>query len=175
MTSAALAACVTAADLDVVMIAGRYTLLDQSAADEVLPACDASGTDVVIASVFNSGLLASRIPSREGRYEYGRVPDQLWDRLQAIHRICDAHDVALPAAALQFALRHPSVRSVVVGGSRPAQLRENAALMAETAPDALWADLLSAGLIPAEPAHPDHPANQATSQTRRPSTKQVMK
>jgi len=147
MVSSALAAAVEGADLDLIMIAGRYTLLEQSAADDVLPACHERGTGVVAASVFNSGLLAKDEPSRDDRYEYGRMPDELWDRVQRIVAVCRAHDVALPAAAVQFALRDPSVRSVVVGGSRPEQLRRNGDLMAAPIPAALWDELATEGLI----------------------------
>lgn len=147
MVSEALAAAVEGADLDLIMIAGRYTLLEQPAADAVLPACRRRGTGVVAASVFNSGLLAKDEPSREDRYEYGRMPESLWERLQAVLAVCRAHDVPLPAAAVQFALRDPAVRSVVVGGSRPEQLRRNAELMAIDIPAALWDDLAAEGLI----------------------------
>ncbi|MFT4219666.1 MAG: aldo/keto reductase [Microbacterium sp.] len=151
MVTAAIAATVEAADLDVAMIAGRYTLLEQPAAADALPACRATSTDVVTASVFNSGLLASARPSRDGRYEYGRLPDELWERLTRVIAVCDAHGVPLPAAALQYTLRDDLVRSVVVGGSRPAQLRQNAELMAAPIPDALWRELAATGLIPADP------------------------
>ncbi|MFD4958299.1 aldo/keto reductase [Microbacterium sp. NPDC058389] len=147
MVSSALAAAVEGADLDLIMIAGRYTLLEQSAADEVLPACHERGTGVVAASVFNSGLLAKDEPSRDDRYEYGRMPDELWDRLQRVLAVCRAHGVPLPAAAVQFTLRDPAVRSVVVGGSRPEQLRRNAELMAVDIPAVLWDDLAAEGLI----------------------------
>ncbi|MDW4572158.1 aldo/keto reductase [Microbacterium sp. M3] len=147
MTAEALAAAVKGADLDLIMIAGRYTLLEQPAADEVLPACHARGTGVVAASVFNSGLLAKDEPSRDDRYEYGRMPEPLWERLQRLVAVCRAHDVPLPAAAVQFALRDPAVRSVVVGGSRPEQLRRNAELMALDLPAGLWDDLAADGLI----------------------------
>ena len=147
MTAEALAAAVEGADLDLIMIAGRYTLLEQPAADEVLPACHARGTGVVAASVFNSGLLAKDEPSRDDRYEYGRMPEPLWERLQRLVAVCRAHDVPLPAAAVQFALRDPAVRSVVVGGSRPEQLRRNAELMALDLPGGLWDDLAAEGLI----------------------------
>ncbi len=148
MTSAAIAPLVRGADLDVAMIAGRYTLLEQPAARDALPACRETGTDVVVASVFNSGLLAQRVPSRDGRYEYGRVPDELWDRLVRIAEICADHDVPLPQAALQFPARDGVVRSVVVGGSRPEQLRENVQLMNAPTPAALWEELRDSGLIP---------------------------
>lgn len=147
MSSSALAAAVRGADLDVIMIAGRYTLLEQPAADDVLPACHDRGTAVVAASVFNSGLLAKTEPTRDDRYEYGRMPQPVWDRLQRILAVCRAHDVALPAAAVQFTLWESSVRSVVVGGSRPEQLRQTAELMAADIPDEFWRELAAEGLI----------------------------
>jgi D-threo-aldose 1-dehydrogenase len=146
MTTAAIEAVTGAVALDVVMIAGRYTLLEQPAA-AVFSRMSLRGTVAVAASVFNSGLLASSRPERNARYEYGRLPEELWDRLIRIARICDAHHVPLPVAAIQFPLRAAVVCSVVVGGSRPAQVSENAARMKEEIPDALWRDLAAAGLI----------------------------
>lgn len=138
MTASALAVAVEGADLDLAMIAGRYTLLEQSAAEAVLPACHERGTGVVAASVFNSGLLAKDEPSRDGRYEYGQMPEELWERLQRIVAVCRTHDVPVPAAAAQFPFRDRAVRSVVVGGSRPDQLRRNAELMAVSIPHEFW-------------------------------------
>lgn len=149
MVSEALAAAVRAADLDLLMVAGRYTLLEQPAAVEVLPACRETGTGIVAASVFNSGLLASSEPRRDGRYEYGQLPEELWTRLQRIAAVCAAHDVPLPAAAVQFPLQAPEVRSVVVGGSRPGQLRQNAQYASLDIPEDLWRELAEEGLIPA--------------------------
>ena len=149
MVSEALAASVRSADLDLVMVAGRYTLLEQPAAVDVLPACRETGTGIVAASVFNSGLLAANEPRRDGRYEYGQLPDELWDRLVRIAAVCADHDVPLPAAAIRFPLQSDVVRSVVVGGSRPAQLRENAEYAAREIPSALWENLAAEGLIPA--------------------------
>ncbi len=148
MTSEALAAGVRSADLDLVMVAGRYTLLEQPAAAEVLPACRENGTGIVAASVFNSGLLAQEEPRRDGRYEYGQLPDELWDRLVRIHAVCADHGVPLPAAALQFPLQSDVVEAVVVGGSRPAQLVQNAELAALEIPASLWQTLAAEGLIP---------------------------
>ncbi len=149
MVSDALSRAVREADLDLIMVAGRYTLLEQPAAADVLPACAETGTGIVAASVFNSGLLAQSEPQRDGRYEYGQLPEELWDRLVRIASICRAHDVPLPAAAIQFPLQSELVRSVVVGGSRPAQLRQNAEYAALEIPADLWAELAEDGLIPA--------------------------
>lgn len=149
MVSEALTRSVLEADLDIIMIAGRYTLLEQPAAEDVLPACRESGTGVVAASVFNSGLLATAEPRRDARYEYGGVPEDVWNRLQRILAVCRAHDVQLPAAAIQYPLREAATRSVVVGSSRPEQVRENAALASAEIPAEFWAELEHAGLIPA--------------------------
>ncbi|MGW8482971.1 aldo/keto reductase [Microbacterium sp. NPDC055903] len=149
MVSQVLARSVRAADLDLIMVAGRYTLLEQPAAAEVLPACAERGTGIVAASVFNSGLLAQAEPRRDGRYEYGALPDELWERLLRIAAVCAEHSVPLPAAAVQFPLRSAGVRSVVVGGSRPAQLAQNAEYAAMEIPPALWEQLADEELIPA--------------------------
>lgn len=148
MTSDALARCVRESDLDIIMIAGRYTLLEQPAEADVLPACREADTGIVAASIFNSGLLASATPSRDGRYEYGGVPDDVWERLQRITAICDAHSVPLPVAAIQFPLQDPQVRSVIVGSSRPAQITQNVASMNAEVPTDLWTELRAEGLIP---------------------------
>jgi len=148
MVSDALAAAVRSADLDLVMVAGRYTLLEQPAAAEVLPACRETGTGIVAASVFNSGLLAVSEPRRDGRYEYGQLPDELWDRLVRIAAVCADHGVPLPAAAIQYPLQASEVRSVVVGGSRATQLQQNTEYAALAIPSALWQNLASEGLIP---------------------------
>lgn len=148
MVSDALTRAVREADLDLIMVAGRYTLLEQPAATEVLPACAENATGIVAASVFNSGLLAQSEPKRDGRYEYGQLPDELWDRLVRIAAICRNHDVPLPAAAIQFPLQSALVHSVVVGGSRPAQLTQNAEYAALEIPAGLWAELAEARLIP---------------------------
>lgn len=147
MVTDALTAAVRGVDLDLVMVAGRYTLLEQPASAEVLPACRERGTGIVAASVFNSGLLAQSEPRRDGRYEYGRLPDELWDRLVRIAAICADHDVPLPAAALRFPLQSDVVRSVVVGGSRPAQLVQNAEYAAMDIPESLWQTLDAEALI----------------------------
>ncbi|WP_334152327.1 aldo/keto reductase [Microbacterium sp.] len=149
MVADALATAVRSADLDLIMVAGRYTLLEQPAAVDVLPACRETGTGIVAASVFNSGLLASNEPRRDGRYEYGQLPDELWDRLVRIAAVCADHGVPLPAAAIQFPLQAAAVQSVVVGGSRPAQLQQNAEYAALEIPAALWEHLAAERLIPA--------------------------
>lgn len=141
MSTEALAVCAETGMLDELMIAGRFTLLEQPAADHVLPACERTGTRVVAASVFNSGLLAKRRPDPSARYEYGDVPEAIQHRLERLIRVCDAFDVALPAAALQFVERNALVDAVVIAASRPDQVSENVASWRASIPEPFWRHL----------------------------------
>jgi D-threo-aldose 1-dehydrogenase len=149
MNTDALLASANTGALDLLMVAGRYTLAEQPALAEVVPACRANGVGIVNASVFNSGLLATDNPGTDARYEYGGVPAPVLDRVRAIAGVCREFAVSLPAAALQYTLRDDTVRSIVVGGSKPEQLRENAARTAEPIPAELWDTLVEKELIPA--------------------------
>lgn len=133
----ALVAAVRTGALDLAMVAGRYTLLEQ--ARDVVTACRENGTGIVAAAVFNSGLLATARPGR--RYEYGVVPHEVLERARHLARVCERHGVTLPEAALQFPLREPAVRSVVVGAASAEQVRENARRLAVEIPEALWDEL----------------------------------
>jgi len=144
----AAARAVREGDLDLVMIAGRYTLLEQPALAELLPLCEARGVGVVAAAVFNSGLLATDTPDRTGRYNYGAVPSEVFDRAQRLAAACRAFGVSLPEAALQYPLQHPAVRSVVVGSARAADIRQNIDRVRASMPDGFWQGLRSEGLIP---------------------------
>jgi D-threo-aldose 1-dehydrogenase len=144
---AALTAAARSGALDLVMVAGRLTLLEQPALDELVPECAARGVGIVAAAVFNSGLLASSRPGAIARYEYADAPAEVLDRAEALAAECAHHGVELPAAALQYPLRVPAVRSVVVGAASAAQVRENAARMAAPVPGELWRALATAGLV----------------------------
>lgn len=137
-------------DLDVVMCAGRYTLLEQGALDDLLPAASARGVSVVAAAVFNSGLLARDRPARGTTYDYAPASADLLDRVGSIADVCEAHGVSLPAAALQFTLGHPAVATICTGARSAEQVRRNASLFEVDIPDSLWADLASAGLLRAD-------------------------
>jgi D-threo-aldose 1-dehydrogenase len=143
----ALLAGVRTGALDLLMVAGRYTLVEQPALDAVIPECRAAGVGVVAAAVFNSGLLASPHPGVNARYEYGDVPAAVLERTARIEAVCADYGVALPVAALQFPLREPAVRSVVVGGAKPRHLRENAERVRVEVPAGLWDRLAAEGLI----------------------------
>ncbi|MFJ9907429.1 aldo/keto reductase [Streptomyces sp. NPDC101152] len=132
---------------DVVMLAGRYTLLDQSALDDVLPAARALGKSVVAAGVFNSGLLSRDRPAEGMKYDYQDAPPALVARAQAIADVCAAHGTTLPAAAIAFPYTHPGIINVTLGMRTSEQVRRNAELHDQHVPDALWDDLRAQGLI----------------------------
>jgi D-threo-aldose 1-dehydrogenase len=131
-------------DLDVVLLAGRYTLLDRTGV-ELLDLCSARGVAVVAAGVFNSGLLAR--PEVGATYDYQAAPVQLVERARRIASICSRHGVTLPGAAVAFPFRHPAVVSVLLGVRTAAEVRANAASAGTPVPDALWDDLRADGLL----------------------------
>jgi D-threo-aldose 1-dehydrogenase len=140
-------------DLDLVMIAGRYTLLDQPALDELLPLCEERGVGVVAAAVFNSGLLATAQPGATPRYNYGAVPAEVLERARQLAEACSAEGVELPAAAIQYPLLHPAVRAVVVGSARAADIAQNIARVHAVLPAGFWerlkgSELKGSGIIP---------------------------
>jgi D-threo-aldose 1-dehydrogenase len=137
-------------DLDVVMLAGRYTLLEQGGLDDLLPLCEERGVSVVAAGVFNSGLLATPSPPEHARYDYEEAPRALVERARAMARICERHGTSLPAAAVAFPLAHPAVVSVCVGARSPHQIVRNAELFAESISPGLWSDLKAEGLLRAD-------------------------
>jgi len=134
-------------DVDLVMLAGRYTLLEQGADDDLLPAALEQSRSVVAAAVFNSGLLARDEVPETATYDYEQAsPDQL-ERARLLALVCREHGTTLPAAAIHFPLRHPAVASVVVGMRSPEEVHHNLAAHAQHVPDELWADLEHRGLL----------------------------
>jgi D-threo-aldose 1-dehydrogenase len=132
------------ADLDVILLAGRYTLLEQGAAKSFLPVCEAKGIGVIIGGPYNSGLLAGK-----EFYNYDAVPPALADRTRRLKAVCDSHGVMLLDAAFRFPLRHPAVVSVIPGSQSVAEMEDNLRAARAQVPDALWSDLAAEGLIPA--------------------------
>ena len=145
--SAMLARFLRETPADLVMLAGRYTLLDQGALDDVLPAALEHRKSVVAVGVFNSGLLANDQPAAGMKYDYQDAPAHLVARAQEIARVCEAHGTTLPAAALAFPLTHPAVVNVTLGMRTPEQVARNVELYRKGVPEALWADLRSLDLI----------------------------
>ena len=132
---------------DVVMLAGRYTLLDQSALDDVLPAARELGKSVVAVGVFNSGLLSRDRPAEGMKYDYEDAPSALVARARTIADVCEAHGTTLPAAAIAFPHTHPSIINVTLGMRTAEQVGRNVELHDQRVPDALWDDLRTQGLI----------------------------
>lgn len=145
--AAPLAELIRRADVDLVMCAGRFTLLDGTAADELLPLAQARGVGVVAAGVFNSGLLSSPRPAPDATFDYGPAGHDVRARAVRIAEICEAHGVSLPAAAIGYARRHPAVVSVMLGARGRDQVEQNAAHFAVEIPEQLWSELADAGLV----------------------------
>ena len=133
-----------AGDFDCMMLAGRYTLLDDSAAGELVPLCMARGVKLILAGVFNSGILASGAV-QGARFHYQAAPEAVRSRVARIASTCAAFGVALPAAALQFALACPAAAAVVVGSRSGEEIAQNVAHAQAPIPPALWEALAREG------------------------------
>jgi D-threo-aldose 1-dehydrogenase len=134
-------------DLDVIMLAGRYTLLDPDGLDDVMPACVENDVQIVAVGVFNSGLLSQPRPAADATFNYAPAPAALVDKANKLADVCESHGVTLPAVALNFPLHHPAVAGIAVGCRTADEVHTNAALSRTKIPDALWSDLKSAGLL----------------------------
>jgi D-threo-aldose 1-dehydrogenase len=126
-------------DVDCVMVAGRYSLLDRGAAAELLPLCASRGVGVLVAGVFNSGVLADPRPG--AHFDYAPAADDILRRARRMADRCAEYGVPLAAAALQFPLRHPAVTGVVVGARSPGEVTDDLALAGAEIPEELWAAL----------------------------------
>lgn len=136
------------ADCDVMLLAGRYTLLEQGALAEFLPLCLERQVAVVIGGAYNSGILATGTAPGNGlRYDYGEAPADIVARVARLEAHCRAFEVPLAAAALQFPLAHPAVASVLLGLGTPGQVDATIALHAVRIPAQFWLELRDAGLI----------------------------
>ncbi|MEU9450024.1 aldo/keto reductase [Streptomyces sp. NPDC048277] len=135
-------------DVDVVLCAGRYTLLDQSALTDLLPAAEERGTAVVIGGAFNSGLLAD--PKPDATYNYAQAPEELLARALRLKSLAERHGTTLRAAALAFCAAHPAVASVLVGARSAAEIEDGARQFATHVPADFWAELQATGLLPTD-------------------------
>jgi D-threo-aldose 1-dehydrogenase len=141
------------ADPDLFLLAGRYTLLDTSALDELFPLCERRGVRVVVGGPYNSGLLAGGTT-----FDYEAAPSEKVARVQQIARLCAQHGVDIRAAALQFCAAAPVVVAVIPGARNPEEVRQNAAMMAARIPGELWDALRRDRLIPDHAPVPGSPA-----------------
>lgn len=133
-------------DPDCFLLAGRYSLLDQSSLDSFLPLCERRGIGIIIGGPYNSGILATGAQPG-ARYDYAPASAEILARTAAIQRVCEGHAVPLRAAALQFPLTHATVASVIPGARDEAEVAENLALISHPIPPSLWSDLAAAGLL----------------------------
>ena len=141
------------ADVDCVLLAGRYTLLEQEALASFLPLCIEKQVSIIAGGVFNSGILATG-PRPGAIYNYAPAPQAVLDRAAALERVCKVHGVPLAAAALQFPFAHPAVATVLIGARAAGEVEADKALLAHPIPSALWADLKRERLIAAEAPTP---------------------
>jgi len=158
------------ADFDMFLLAGRYTLLDQSALPELLPICEEKGIAIVNGGVYNSGILshpdpgsiggvssgADAIPSWKENvtYNYVPAPEEIVQKAGQIKAICDRHNVPLMAAAIQFSMHHPAIPTVLMGPRSPEHVASNVEMFSHEIPSDLWAELKHEGLLPQEAPTP---------------------
>jgi D-threo-aldose 1-dehydrogenase len=152
------------ADFDCFLLAGRYTLLEQAALDRLLPLCQERGASIIVGGPFNSGVLVEgevegevegkgegkakrKAKGTSKHYDYQVANQEILDRVSRLREVCTAHDVPLPAAALQFPLHHPAVAAVIPGARTPAEVEANAGWLETDIPQALFQDLRSAELL----------------------------
>jgi D-threo-aldose 1-dehydrogenase len=140
-------------DIDVVLLAGRYTLLDQVAYPEFLPLCVQKGVKIVVGGPYNSGILARDL-SGAVSFNYAAAPAHLVERAKKLKAVCDRHKVDLKAAALQFVLAHPAIATAIPGAQTVGEVEQNFAAVSAKIPSQLWAELKHEKLIPADAPTP---------------------
>ncbi len=158
------------APFDCFLLAGRYSLLDQSALEKLMPACERNHISLIVGGVYNSGILSHPDPASIGKvssgadaigtwtenvtFNYVPAPAQIIERAAAIGRICENHNTSLKAAAIQFPLHHAAVASVLMGPRTPEHVRDNIAAFTDPVPNELWSELKSEGILPPEAPTP---------------------
>ncbi len=145
--SAMLARFVREGDMDVLLLAGRYTILDHEGLEDLLPLCEERGVGIVIGGIMNSGILAD--PKPGAKFNYSDAPTELVERASRIRAVCERHGVSIKDAAIQFPLAHPTVVSVAAGVRTADHLDDYPRAMQTPIPAALWDELRAEGLIPA--------------------------
>lgn len=137
---------VKATDVDICLLAGRYTLLEQEPLDTLLPICQERRIGVVLGGVYNSGVLATG-PVPGARFNYAPAPKAVLAKTERLAEVCERYDVTLPSVALQFAYAHPAVMSICVGARDARQQLRNLELFETPVPQELWNELRASGLI----------------------------
>jgi D-threo-aldose 1-dehydrogenase len=138
-----------AADFDCFLLAGRYTLLDQSALPLLLPRCAERGISILAGGVFNSGILVNgSAHASQSHYDYAAPSPEIIDHVRRIEAICAKFNVALPAAAIQFTAAHPQIASVIVGCASAREVDQLVEWSSQPIPPDFWDALMGAGLLP---------------------------
>ena len=158
--SAMLARFAREGDFDVFLVAGRYTLLDQSALADLFPLCSARGIGLLVGGVMNSGVLADPTPA--SHFDYRPAPADIVARAVRIRQVCERHGVPVRDAAIQFPLAHPAVVSLIAGVRRVDHLDEYPAAMRRRISPSLWEDLRGEGLLAEDAPVPDTPPVDAS-------------
>ena len=135
------------ADFDCFLVAGRYTLIDQTALRELLPLCLKKNITVFIGGTYNSGILATGAV-KGAKFNYEDAPIEIIEKVRRVEEVCARHDVPLKAAAIQFPLAHPAVASVISGYRAPTEVEENARMLSTPIPQDFWSELVYEGLLP---------------------------
>ncbi|KRD96278.1 pyridoxal 4-dehydrogenase [Bosea sp. Root381] len=133
-------------DFDTMLLAGRYSLLEQPALASFMALAEQKGIGLMLGGVFNSGILATG-PVAGAKYNYNPAPPDILARVAAIEAVCARHGVPLRRAALHFPLGHPAVASLVMGAISPAEVQDQIAELSQPVPAALWAELKAEGLL----------------------------
>ncbi len=136
-------------EFDCILLAGRYTLLEQPALTALLPLCEQKGVSILCGGPFNSGILATGSRSAAGHYNYAAPPPDVIDRVRKLEQVCAEYDVPMPAAALQFPLGHPAIASVVAGCVTPQEAANAGKLFSHSIPREFWRALRERGLVDA--------------------------
>ncbi|MCB1492513.1 MAG: aldo/keto reductase [Rhodobiaceae bacterium] len=140
-------------DFDCLLLAGRYTLIEQGALDEFFTVIERKSMSVISGGVFNSGILATgAVPG--AKFDYNDAPPEIMARVEKIEAVCKAHNTPLAVASAQFPLGHPRVASVILGAVSRAEVERNVAAMSFKVPAGLWSDLKSEGLLRADAPTP---------------------
>ncbi|MDP6453143.1 MAG: aldo/keto reductase [SAR202 cluster bacterium] len=134
-------------DFDCFLLAGRYTLLDYSGLDDLLPLCEEKQISIMLGGPYNSGILASDLQPG-ATYFYQEAPADVLDKARQIKSVCDRHDVPLKAAALQFGLAHPAAAATIPGARSPQEVEENIQMASYSIPADLWSELRHEGYLP---------------------------
>jgi D-threo-aldose 1-dehydrogenase len=142
------------ADFDCFLLAGRYTLLDQSALPKLLPACEKRGIAILLGGPYNSGVLAAGSRGA-GHYNYERPEPSILEKVRRLEEVGARHGVPLKAAALQFPLAHPAVVTVVAGARTAAEAEENARMFFHPIPSSFWSELRDERLLPEDAPVPE--------------------